>query len=368
MIPPPSASAILAIVYTLIAIATVLIAARIYLRIKIQKRRLLFSDWLMILGWCGAFASAPFNIVLSSYGALKPHIDYSLTNYHVDLGTFKFVRKMIWASGLPLFTTPYFCKASLLAVYLQLFPPFLKKRRIVLWVTIGYVVVGYIVSMSLLFFLCFPPSRYWSLEHPENMCSVKTVIRIYIVSWVLHFSSSIAIFILPFLVIYNLQMDTKTRITAYCVLLLGLVDIAFCLTRFLSVQLSHPGDFKSITIVTLWNSLDIYIGLVVACLPALRPYLRRGFTASNQDSYSARRERCAGSRTRTGQSGFEEIDEVVYPRRATGVTCMSEDRYAPDLSEFTRDEVWDDDRKRNRSDVELVTLHVGPPAKKLSRL
>jgi hypothetical protein len=47
---------------------------------------------------------------------------------------------------------------------------------------------------------------------------------------------------------------------------------------------------------------------------------------------------------------------------------MSEGRYAPGSSEFTGDEAWNDERKRNRSDVELFTINVGPPAKKLSHL
>lgn len=83
-------------VYTLIAIATVVIIARLYLRLKIQRRRrLLFSDWLMLLAWSSAVASAPFNNILVKHGALDPKIDYTLNNYQTDLATLKYVRK-VW--------------------------------------------------------------------------------------------------------------------------------------------------------------------------------------------------------------------------------------------------------------------------------
>jgi hypothetical protein len=68
---------------------------------------------------------------------------------------------MIWASVIPFYATLYLCKASLLAVYTQLFPVYMVKRRIALWVTIWYCVAAFIVSISLLLFLCWPVQRNW---------------------------------------------------------------------------------------------------------------------------------------------------------------------------------------------------------------
>lgn len=67
----------------------------------------------------------------------------------------------MWASVIPFFVTFYLCKASLLVVYLQLFPPFMIKRRIILWSVVGYCACALIVSLCLQLFLCFPIKRNW---------------------------------------------------------------------------------------------------------------------------------------------------------------------------------------------------------------
>lgn len=71
-------------IYTLIVLAALVIAARIYLRIVIQKRRLLASDFIMILAWLSAVSTSAFDILLKKHGALEAHINYTLTNYEAD--------------------------------------------------------------------------------------------------------------------------------------------------------------------------------------------------------------------------------------------------------------------------------------------
>lgn len=64
--------------------AALVIAARIYLRIIIQKRRLLVSDFIMILAWVSAVTTSSFDIILKKHGALEAHINYTLTNYEAN--------------------------------------------------------------------------------------------------------------------------------------------------------------------------------------------------------------------------------------------------------------------------------------------
>jgi hypothetical protein len=69
--------------------------------------------------------------------------------------------QIMWGGMIPYYTTFYLCKASLLSMYLQLFPCFMTKRRILLWVTIAYCSLAYVVTISLQLFLCFPIERNW---------------------------------------------------------------------------------------------------------------------------------------------------------------------------------------------------------------
>ncbi|KAH7137764.1 hypothetical protein EDB81DRAFT_844225 [Dactylonectria macrodidyma] len=370
MISAPSGAAVLGVIYTLITLAALLIAARVHLRLKIQKRKLVAADWLMILAWCSAFTTASFDIVFMNQGALEPNIHYTLNNWDTKPERLEYVLRMMWAALIPFFTTFYLCKASLLAVYLELFPPFMTKRRIVLWTTIIYSALAYVVSICLQLFLCFPIERNWTIMEPEMLCDAFAVVTTFQVAWTLHFLGSIALFILPFLILYKLNLRKRMKIGVYCVFLLGLVDISFSLTRFLTVQLSAVGGFRSVTTIELWSSLDAYIGLIIACLPALRPYLRRNWGASYEYGYndSARPANSSLPSRRPGQSGFEEIDETPSLESSDNVNCAPGVRNISGPSEIGTDDAWNDDKKSNRSDIELVNINIRTPVKERAHI
>ncbi|QGI68579.1 hypothetical protein CEK27_012550 [Fusarium fujikuroi] len=72
--------------------------------------------------------------------------------------------------------------------------------------------------------------------------------------------------------------------------------------------LGDSEDFRSFMIIELWCSLDVYIGLVICCIPALRLYLyRKGVNYNIQESGCP--SKSGHAIWRTGQSGFEEIIE-----------------------------------------------------------
>ncbi|KAJ3456013.1 hypothetical protein MRS44_016036 [Fusarium solani] len=193
----PPGSVVLAVIFILIGVAAFAIAARTYLRLKIQKRRLIMSDFLVIAAWLCACTGASFDIVLVVKGVLKPENDWFLTNLKVDAQTYELLLRIMWGGMIPYYTTFYLCKASLLSIYLQLFPCFMKKRRILLSVT-----------------------------EPEHLCDPAVIATGFRIAWVLHILGSI---------------------------------------------------------MQLWGALDAYIGLVVACLPSLRPYFRPNFGTSSYD-------------------------------------------------------------------------------------
>ncbi|KAL4726884.1 hypothetical protein ACLX1H_005776 [Fusarium chlamydosporum] len=144
-------------------------------------------------------------------------------------------------------------------------------------------------------------------------------------------------------------MRPKVKVGVYAIFLLGSIDVAVSLARFLTVQLAAVGSFRSITtVVELWSALDVYIGLIIACLPALRPYLRRkGSKFSYEES-----GRPTGNSThpvrRTVDRGFRELDETPSLEGDAGPASWAV-KHSP---EFGATE-WSD-KKSTRSDVELA--------------
>ncbi|KAF4451840.1 hypothetical protein F53441_5159 [Fusarium austroafricanum] len=354
MVSAPSGAAVLAVNYGLITLVAAIIGARIYLRLVIQKQSLIAADWLRIAAWISAFVSAAFDIIYLKEDVLRPDINYTLTNWNVPPEKISRVLRYMWAGIIPFFVTFYLCKASLLVIYLQLFPPFMKKRRMVLWGTVFYCAAAFITSLCLQLFLCFPIERNWSVLGPLPFCDSSALVTTFQVAWALHFTGSLLLFMLPFLILYKLNMRRRVKISVYCVFLLGIIDMAFSLTRFLTIQLTNVGDFRSITTIELWSGLDVYIGLLIACLPALRPYLRR--KGSNYDynynSSAKRANNISAQVRRTAQSGFEEIDETPSLEGDPGPGPWTGGSHSPELGEG-----WSD-KKSNRSDVELVTLDI----------
>lgn len=103
---------------------------------------------------------------------------------------------------------------------------------------------------------------------PEKVCDDWPIVTTFQISWALHFFGSLAceftsslpsqmkfilivpsVFALPFLLLHKLNLRPKVRVGVYGIFLLGFIDIAFSLTRFLTIQLTKVGDFASITTI-----------------------------------------------------------------------------------------------------------------------
>ncbi|EXL64249.1 hypothetical protein FOPG_19483 [Fusarium oxysporum f. sp. conglutinans race 2 54008] len=281
-------------------------------------------------------------------GVSQPDIDYTMKNFDVEPEQIEFVSKLLFTVVFPFFTALYLCKASLLAVYLQLFPRFMKTRRLMLWILIGYCACAYIVSITLQLFYCYPVPKNW-----QDRCSLKEIATVFQIAWSLHFAGSLALFVTPWFIVYNLNMRPATKIGVYGAFLIGIFDIAFSLTRFLVVQTARHGSFISMTTIKLWTMLDIYIGLVVTCLPALRPLLRKDRKGSRKSTYDQKSRQVKSAIVRrTDENGFEEIDDHIPFDVTEPDQIMYRPTKSPDLA--CHDE-WSDKRS-NKSDVELVHL------------
>lgn len=80
--------------WTLIALSTLVIIARIYLRLVIQKRRLIDSDIWMILAWAAGITVASFCVTYVHMGVMEPWVDGTLNDYAGTRDDKEFVLKV----------------------------------------------------------------------------------------------------------------------------------------------------------------------------------------------------------------------------------------------------------------------------------
>lgn len=59
------------------------------------------------------------------------------------------------------------------------------------------------------------------------------------------------VFVLPFLILRKLRMERLVRFGVYCTFGLGAINITFCLTRFLIVEITTDIDKKKVIPLTI---------------------------------------------------------------------------------------------------------------------
>ncbi|KAK2674703.1 hypothetical protein RAB80_009687 [Fusarium oxysporum f. sp. vasinfectum] len=245
----PSGPTVIATEWALISIATAVILARLYLRLVLQRRSLLASDVFMCAAWASAVATASFDIYFYRIGIFKPGTTFDLAGFEGTAEEAESFYKLYYFANYPFYVTFYLSKAALLAVYLQIFPVFMVKRRRFLWVVIVYVAMG---------FRC-----YNTATQPLMSTSME---KLDIIGTKMH------LFILPWLVIPELTLRRRLRYSLYATFLLALINIIFCVVRFAQIE-QYGGDLViTISLVELWSFIDACIGLIIACLPSLRPF------------------------------------------------------------------------------------------------
>ncbi|EWG56009.1 hypothetical protein FVEG_14101 [Fusarium verticillioides 7600] len=307
--PPPTGAAVIGTTFSLIAFAAVIITTRFFYRLRIQRERLVTSDWFMILALCAAISCAAFDVVFYNLDVLRPRISVGFENYNPGEEKVEFIYKMSWASEIPFYATTYLSKAILLSMYFQIFPAFMGRRRKTLWITVFYCGLAYAATICMQLFSCMPIERHWVITRPLTACDWRWQGIVFQVSWALSFLGSLLILILPFTVVHDLDLTKRAKLGLYFVSLVGLLDIAISLVRFLNVELGDNGSFRSFSTIELWSSLDVNIGLITACLPALRMLLGR---TRRIDDYTFDEAKTARSSRAMEHRELEEIEESTY--------------------------------------------------------
>ncbi|KAF7556936.1 hypothetical protein G7Z17_g1019 [Cylindrodendrum hubeiense] len=77
----PGPVAVLVSGWALVGIATALVVARLYLRLKIQRRRVMVSDIVMSASWIAGIATTAFTIVFARLDALDPRTETTMQNF-----------------------------------------------------------------------------------------------------------------------------------------------------------------------------------------------------------------------------------------------------------------------------------------------
>jgi hypothetical protein len=268
----PGKIPILIVGWTCVAIAFCAVAARLYLRLKIQKRKLTLSDCFILVSLVAGTAVSISVTILGDLRALDPDVGSDMSGFTGDPRNIPRIYKVFWLNLIPVLLTQYFSKGALLMMYLNVFAAFMPKRRMMLWASIVYSGLACVASILVLLCICQPLHTLWHMR-PGASCSLVQAVIIFRVTWSLNVFGDVLVLILPCLILPELTVQRSVKFAVYFLLALGIATISFAILRFTCVTVSLVGVAVPMSTPMLWGTLECNMGLVIASLPALAPYL-----------------------------------------------------------------------------------------------
>jgi hypothetical protein len=186
-------------------------------------------------------------------------------------------------------------KISILLFYLRIFPN--PNFRRLVWIAIAYC-VGYILGTVIaLVFQCKPLNLAWTRwdnEHPGKCFNLN------LLGWMtaaLNIVGDLLVICLPLHELSKLAMGRRKKAGVMLMFLGGgFVTVVSMLRLKYMIQFNNSHNVTwDYTPIGYWSTLEVHVGIIIACLPAVRSLQRRIFPSSRSpNSYYPERSGAYG--------------------------------------------------------------------------
>ncbi|EAU36889.1 predicted protein [Aspergillus terreus NIH2624] len=276
---------ILAVLWTLTAITTVIVVARMYIR-SCLLRNVGADDYLicvsLFLGlvYCGITTGN----VLIGYGKHA----WVLEEKTVELASL--LNSVSFLFGILSFALPKLAVTAMLTKILN--PPFV--HRVALWILVGTAAAVSCICILVLFTMCDPPEGLWKtsmVAKGEATCRDVWILIDYAI-----FTGAISAFvdlclaIYPTTILMKLHMSLRKRLALCAALGLGAIASAMAIVK--CTQLKGLADRSDYTYGTadlvMWTNIESDVVIIASCIPTLQPVLELITGKRTKSSYSNR--------------------------------------------------------------------------------
>ncbi|KAK1590111.1 uncharacterized protein LY79DRAFT_555910 [Colletotrichum navitas] len=231
---------------------------------RLMRRSFYWDDAMIMFAFANLVALEGVAIWAIYNGLGKHTSELNLSEYAVQF-------KLILASGVTWLLGTVFIKMAILWLYTRLFctAQFKRWSRILMGVTGAYGVAFLILFMS----RCVPVSQQWN-PVPGGHCRDITIDQI--VSVCINIVLDIAMTALPMPMLWGLQMPLKNKIAVSAMFGMGLATIAIMIWRLVNTitTIGDPDFVYNLHDIGLVSLLELWIGIVIACLPTLGPLFK----------------------------------------------------------------------------------------------
>jgi hypothetical protein len=167
-------------------------------------------------------------------------------------------------------------KFSFILGYFSLSPYLPRRFFWVLWFITIYTVLGALMAPTLVTLLwCRPVSDNWN--NPDR-CTFMTVKSLYLHATMEHIISDVMVIGFGLVTVGQLSCPRKEVLGAIVIASLGMVSVSISIVRAVLVWAEHFTDEM------LFCSVEVSSGVIAACLPAFRAYLRSAWSPEKRGS------------------------------------------------------------------------------------
>jgi len=311
---------------TVTTIALITVIVRLVVRSRIV-RRLGTDDYAMVIAMLLSLGGMADIIGQVLYGAGR-HAAYLEPEVNTMGLKWNFAGQVIYMWALPA------VKISV-GFFLLRIAPNKTYRRILQGVMVFTIAYTFVCFITLLL-QCKNLAILWDATVQTTCWSQSTLQGLSYTSCVVNILTDIFFAILPIPMLWNVQINARTRASLICIMGLGVFACAAGIVKsaFIS-NYGKTGDFLwDSANLTIWYSVECNVGIVAACLPCLKPLFKRilessfGYgSSSKKDTYKLRSHSHS-----EGQRGSQYL-RSRSPHRAKGRNAVKVNPLDDNISE-----------------------------------
>ncbi|MCJ1350343.1 MAG: hypothetical protein MMC33_000324 [Icmadophila ericetorum] len=261
--------AIIAVDVVFLAIAAVAIVLRLWSR-RLTHLHFTLNDYLIVLAWPISAGLVVVAITAVVPGGAGQHI------YNLPPGSIEYLSKgfppmeILWA----LANTAV--KISILHLYITIFPKPVFQKFV--YATMG-LVGGFCLVVVISGLTICRPFEYFYNKSIEGSCGNQTTLVL--ASCIINLLVDVIIICLPMPLLWGLQMGRHKKIGLCVIFGLGTIICVITILRIVSTLNFTIEDFSyTLPWLAIWTDLEPILGMTNACLPVMRPALKKIFFPS----------------------------------------------------------------------------------------
>ncbi|KAL7942899.1 hypothetical protein V8C42DRAFT_141823 [Trichoderma barbatum] len=266
----------LAVLWSLTALALVFVLLRLYTRLRVIRAYGL-DDYFYNASFLTLLTYDIMMTIASTYGFGRNIEDVLAINGPV-VGMESVTRAILYSAigqTILVFGT-ILCKTSMALFLVRLVPD--KRNQIIIWVPNFFLATGIVASLFVFWFACKPTAYLWDRRIPDGKCPIDPgPISTYAGAWSVVVDFWYAAF--PWYLLWNIQMPKREKRIIAASLSLGIIAGACGIQRAIQLKyLGSPNYLKDVVGIIIWHAAEFCSTMVCIGIPVCRPLYRDWLT------------------------------------------------------------------------------------------